>query len=81
MMAMNAHTHRERRVVRRGQSLVEFAVVALVIYMLLAAILTFGHLLYVAQGLQQAADLAAREISRTPLSADESSSRCLPMGR
>jgi hypothetical protein len=38
--------------------------------MLLAAILTFGHALYVAQGLQEAADLAAREISRTPLPAD-----------
>lgn len=49
--------------------MVEFAVVALVLYMLLAAILTFGHALYVAQGLQQAADLAAREISRTPLPA------------
>lgn len=52
---------------RSGQSLVEFAVVALVVYMLLAAILTFGHALYVAQGLQTAADLGAREISRTPL--------------
>lgn len=38
-------------------------------YMLLAAIVTFGHMLYVAQGLQGAADLAAREISRTPLPA------------
>jgi hypothetical protein len=37
--------------------------------MLLAAILTFGHALYVAQGLQTAADLGAREISRTPLPA------------
>ena len=54
---------------RRGQSLIEFAVVSLVLYMLLAAILTFGYLLYVAQGLQTAADLAAREISRTPLPA------------
>ena len=59
-----------RREMRRGQSLIEFAMVALVTYMLLAAILTFGHALYVAQGLQQAADLAAREISRTPLPAD-----------
>lgn len=55
---------------RSGQSLVEFAVVALVLYMLLAAILTFGHALYVAQGLQGAADLAAREISRMPLPAE-----------
>ena len=57
--------HRAAR--RRGQSLVEFAAVALVVYMLLAAILTFGHALYIAQGLQTAADLGAREISRTPL--------------
>jgi len=59
-----------RRHNRAGQSLVEFAVVSLVLYMLLAAILTFGHMLYVAQGLQGAADLAAREMSRTPLSAN-----------
>ncbi len=37
--------------------------------MLLAAILSFGQILYSAQGLQQAADVAAREISRTPLPA------------
>ena len=54
---------------RRGQALVEFAVVSLVVYMLLAAILTFGQLLYCAQTQQQAADVAAREISRTPLPA------------
>lgn len=57
---------------RRGQSLVEFAVIALALYMLLAAILTFGHMLYVAQGLQGAADLAARGIARTPLQPDVS---------
>lgn len=65
---------------RSGQSLVEFAVVALVLYMLLAAILTFGHALYVAQGLQSAADLAAREISRTPLPADDTLEAILDSG-
>jgi len=35
--------------------------------MLLAAILTFGQILYSAQTLQQAADVAARELSRVPL--------------
>ena len=54
---------------RRGQALVEFAVVCLAVYLLLAAILTFGQWLYSAQGLQQAVDVAAREISRTPLPA------------
>ena len=65
---------------RVGQSLVEFAVVALVLYMLLAAILTFGHALYVAQTLQTAADLAAREIARTPLPADDSFEDILDQG-
>jgi len=60
---------RQRSSSRQGQALVEFALIALVLYMLLAGILTFGHMLYVAQGLQSAADLAAREISRTPLPA------------
>ena len=54
---------------RRGQALVEFAIVCLAVYLLLAAILTFGQWLYSAQGLQQAVDVAAREISRTPLPA------------
>ncbi len=62
---------------RRGQSLVEFAVVALVVYMLLAAILTFGQLLYCSQGVQQAADVAARELARTPLPADDTFSLAL----
>ena len=58
-----------RRGRRHGQSLVEFAVVAIVLYLLLAAILTFGMLLYGAQTIQQAADFAARELARTPLPA------------
>jgi len=58
-----------RRADRRGQALVEFALVSLVIYLLLAAILTFGQILYSAQTLQQAADVASRELARTPLPA------------
>jgi hypothetical protein len=54
-------------VTRRGQVLVEFAMISLVLYMLLAAVITFGHSLHAAGGIQQAADLAAREIARTPL--------------
>ena len=45
----------------------EFAVVGLVMYLLLAATLTFGHLLFCAQTVQQVADVAAREIAHTPL--------------
>jgi hypothetical protein len=54
---------------RRGQALVEFALVAFVVYLLLGAILTFGQMFYEGQTVQQAADVAAREISRTPLPA------------
>jgi hypothetical protein len=52
--------------------LIEFALVALVTYLLLAAILTFGFLFFGAQVAQSAADVGARELSRLPLSADES---------
>jgi hypothetical protein len=41
----------------------------LVVYLLLAAILTFGQMLYCAQTVQQAVETAARELSRTPLPA------------
>jgi hypothetical protein len=47
--------------------LVEFALLAIVTYMILAAILTFGHLLFCSQTLQEAADVAARELAHTPL--------------
>lgn len=56
-----------RTATRRGQALAEFAVIAVLLYLLIGGILTFGYALFIAQGLQQAADLAAREISRTPL--------------
>jgi hypothetical protein len=54
---------------RRGQSLIEFAVVALVTYLLLAAIITFGFLFYAAQGTQTTVDFLARELSRSPMPA------------
>ncbi len=59
---------------RHGQALVEFTIVCLAVYLLLAAMLTFGQWIYSAQGLQQAVDVAAREISRTPLPAAVTSS-------
>jgi hypothetical protein len=52
---------------RRGQILVEFALIALVLYLLLAAIIDFGRATYSAQGIQQAVDVAARELSRMNL--------------
>ncbi|MGO9601247.1 MAG: TadE/TadG family type IV pilus assembly protein [Isosphaeraceae bacterium] len=51
---------------RRGSVLVEFALIALILYLILAATVEFGRALMAAQLLQQAADIAAREIARTP---------------
>lgn len=56
---------------RSGQSLVEFAIVAIALYILIAGTLTFGYWFFAAQNLQTAVDLAAREISRTPLPPDD----------
>jgi len=50
--------------------LLEFLLVAFVMYLLLAAILSFGRMLYTGQVVQQAADLLGRELARTPLPAD-----------
>ncbi len=58
-----------RRRDRRGQSLIEFGLVALVLYILMAFVLDFGRGIHGAQVIQSAADLAARELSRTPLPA------------
>ncbi len=51
---------------RRGSVLVEFALIALILYLILAATIEFGRALMAAQLLQQAADIAAREVARTP---------------
>lgn len=48
----------------------EFALTALVLYLLVAGGLELGRMIFVAQVLQGAARLAARELSVTPLSAD-----------
>jgi TadE-like protein len=52
---------------RRGSVLVEFALIALLLYLIFAATLEFGRALFGAQVLQQATDVMARELSRTPL--------------
>jgi hypothetical protein len=53
---------------RRGQALVEFAIIAFVLTLLLGAMLTFGFLLFGANVLQQAADVGAQELARHPFS-------------
>jgi hypothetical protein len=52
-----------------GAVLVEFAVVALVLYLLLAALLSFGTMVQAAQVAQDVARLGARELALTPLPA------------
>jgi TadE-like protein len=54
----------------RGSVLVEFALVSLLLYLLLAATIEFGRLMFSAQGTQDVARLAARELALAPLPAD-----------
>ncbi|MDX2175873.1 MAG: TadE family protein [Candidatus Sumerlaeia bacterium] len=53
----------------RGGILFEFCVVSLILYMIIASMMTFGRTMYSAQAAQSAIDLAARELSRTALPA------------
>ena len=53
-----------------GQALIEFALVALVLYLIVGAALTFGIWIYAAGQIQQAANVGARELSQTPLPFD-----------
>ena len=54
----------------RGAALVEFALLSLVVYLLVAGGIELGRMIFVSQTLQDAARLAARELSVTPLPAD-----------
>ncbi|CAK9036483.1 Tad domain-containing protein, partial [Durusdinium trenchii] len=61
----------ERQGDRRGQALVEFAVVSFALTFLLGAMLAFGFLFFSANVLQQAADVGAMEFARHPAPPDE----------
>lgn len=52
---------------QRGSILIEFALVALLLYMLLAATVELGKAVYSAQAAQNAARVAARELALAPL--------------
>jgi len=54
---------------RRGAALVEFALTALVVYLLVAGGVELGRMIFISQVLQDAARLAARELSVTPIPA------------
>ena len=53
----------------RGSVMVEFALVSFVLYLLLAAAIDFGRLMFSAQATQDAARVAARELAVAPLPA------------
>ena len=54
---------------QRGAVLVEFGLIALVLYLLLGALLSFGTMIQAGQVAQDVARLAARELALTPLPA------------
>lgn len=58
------------RRVERGGVLIEFALVALIMYLLLSVTIEFGRALYSAQILQDVARLAARELAVTAMPAN-----------
>ncbi len=53
-----------------GAALVEFALVSVVLYLILAGTIDFGRLMFSANGLQDAARLAARELALAPVPAN-----------
>ena len=53
----------------RGAALVEFALVSIVLYLLLAGTIEFGRLMFDANALQDVARLTARELALAPVSA------------
>lgn len=60
-------TRRSLSLRRTGSVLVEFAIIALVLYLLLASTIEFGRIFFSAQTLQTAVDVGAREFAHVPL--------------
>ena len=55
------------RLTDRGAALIEFALVSVVLYLLLAGTVEFGRLMFGANAVQDAARVAARELALAPL--------------
>ncbi len=62
---------------KRGQALVEFALLALVFYFLVAGCVDIGRMIFTAQAVQDAARVAARELALTPLPASSTFDQAL----
>ncbi len=58
------------RRLERGAALVEFALVSLLLYLLVAGAVEFGRLMFDASAIQDVARLAARELAVAPIRAD-----------
>jgi hypothetical protein len=69
-VAQDAPSGVEGRRPERGAALVEFALVSLVFYLMLAGTIEFGRLMFDANALQDVARLAARELAVAPIRAD-----------
>jgi len=54
----------------RGAALVEFALVSVVIYLILAGTVEFGRMMFAANAVQEAARVAARELAVAPIRAN-----------
>ncbi|MGB7342886.1 MAG: TadE/TadG family type IV pilus assembly protein [Pirellulaceae bacterium] len=59
------------RKTRRGQALLEFAILIPIIIILLGATISFGLFFFQANALQQAVDVAAQEIARIPFEPEQ----------
>ena len=66
-----------RKKAERGAALVEFALLALVLYVLVFGGIEMGRIIFASQVLQEAARIAARELSVTPLPAGKVFSEAL----
>jgi hypothetical protein len=68
----SAHASRRAGLRRpeRGAALVEFALVSLVLYLMLAGVIEFGRLMFDANALQDVARVAARELALAPVRAE-----------
>ncbi len=66
---VTAGTQKRRQGAQHGGVLIEFALLSLVFYVLVALVVDMGRMIFSAQVLQDAARVAARELSLTPLPA------------
>jgi Flp pilus assembly protein TadG len=70
-----------RAVSARGAVLVEFALVSLAFYLLIAGIVTFGTMIHTAQVAQDAARIAARDLALIPLPSNSTFDQALADAR